>query len=86
MVEKRIPMSSLAHKKQQTARREEEKENIKPKTGFTNRPSDKITKVKTADPFSCGKKHKTNFGYAYAAGGVPCRINHGGVKNQLQWD
>ena len=46
-----------------------------------------MTKVKTANPFgSSAKKHKTNFGYAYAAGTIPCRINHGCNFNKLQWD
>jgi len=45
-----------------------------------------LRKVKTADPFTSAKKHKTNFGYVYTAGGIPCRINHGSVKNSIQWD
>ena len=50
-------------------------------------PSDRITKIKTANPFgSSAKKHKTNFGYAYAAGSIPCRINHGCSFNKIQWD
>ncbi len=54
---------------------------------FTSKPSDKFMKVKTADPFGQGtKKHKTNFGYVYASGGVPCRINHGTVNHKIQWD
>jgi hypothetical protein len=44
---------------------------------FKEKPSDKFMKIKTADPFSGGKKHKTNFGYVYSSGGIPCRINHG---------
>lgn len=44
-------------------------------------------KIKTADPFGqATKKHKTNFGYVYSAGGVPCRINHGTVTHKIQWD
>jgi hypothetical protein len=27
----------------------------------------------------------SNFGSAYDSGCIPCRINHGGIKNQLQW-
>ena len=52
---------------------------------FTSKPSTKLTSIKTADPFSDSKKHKTNFGYAYSAGTVPCRIEHGSIKNKLQW-
>lgn len=26
-----------------------------------------------------------NFGSAYDSGSIPCRINHGGIKNALQW-
>jgi hypothetical protein len=33
-----------------------------------------------------GKKHKTNFGYVYSAGGIPCRIQHGSVRMRLKWD
>lgn len=53
---------------------------------FTNKPSDKFMKIKTADPFSGGKKHKTNFGYVYSSGGIPCRINHGTVSHKIHWD
>jgi hypothetical protein len=50
------------------------------------KPSDKISKIKTSDPFAGAKKHKTNFGYVYSAGGIPCRILHGSVKLKLKWD
>jgi Parkin co-regulated protein len=51
------------------------------------RPSDKLTQIKTANPFASNKsKQKTNFGYAYTAGSIPCRINHGCNFNKLQWD
>ena len=53
---------------------------------YTEKPSDRFMKIKTADPFSGGKKHKTNFGYVYSAGGVPCRINHGTVTHKIHWD
>lgn len=56
------------------------------KTGYTEKPSDRFKKVKAADPFTSGKKHKTNFGYVYSSGGVPIRINHGTVRNTIQWD
>ncbi|EQC29245.1 hypothetical protein SDRG_13118 [Saprolegnia diclina VS20] len=49
-------------------------------------PSQALNKHKQADPWSTKKKHKTNFGAAYAAGNIPCRINHGGIKNALQWN
>ena len=29
---------------------------------------------------------KTNFGFVYSAGGIPCRIEHGGVNLKLVWD
>lgn len=51
-----------------------------------DKPSDKISKIKTSDPFAGTKKHKTNFGYVYSAGGIPCRILHGSVKLKLKWD
>lgn len=51
------------------------------------KPSDKLTKIKTANPFADVKqKQKTNFAYAYTTGAIPCRINHGSVSNKLQWD
>ena len=62
-----------------------------PKKIFSNdiflkqKPSDKF-KISPSDPFSMGKKHKTNFGYVYSAGGIPCRILHGNVKLKLKWD
>lgn len=56
------------------------------KTGYTEKPSDRFKKIKAADPFAGGKKHKTNFGYVYSSGGVPIRINHGTVRNTIQWD
>ena len=56
------------------------------KRGFA-KPSDRLTKIKTANPFgSSTRKHKTNFGYAYGQGTVPCRVNHGCNANKLQWD
>jgi len=64
-----------------TGTMEETKE--KTKVGFTEKPSDRLKKVKAADPFSGGKKHKTNFGYVYSSGGVPIRINHGSVVNKI---
>ena len=51
-----------------------------------NKPSEKFQRVKYSDPFSTSKKHKTNFGYVYSAGGIPCRIEHGSVKMKLKWD
>lgn len=53
---------------------------------FTSKPSDKFKKMKTADPFTSSKKHKTNFGYVYSSGGIPCRINHKNVNHQIKWD
>lgn len=61
--------------------------NVIGKRSFTEKPSVvKTTKVKSTDPFALGTKHKTNFGYVYSAGGVPCRIMHGSVKLKLKWD
>ncbi len=54
----------IGTKKVSTAAPAEEEK--KAKTGFTGKPSDRLTKVKTADPFAASsKKHKTNFGYVY---------------------
>jgi hypothetical protein len=49
------------------------------------KPSDKF-KVFYSDPFNSDKKNKSNFGYVYSAGGIPCRILHGSVKLKLKWD
>ncbi|KAF0717057.1 hypothetical protein AaE_010940 [Aphanomyces astaci] len=49
-------------------------------------PSAALNKHKQADPWSSKKKSKTNFGSSYQAGNIPCRINHGGIKNSLQWN
>ena len=57
------------------------KDNLESKT----KPSDKF-KVFYSDPFNSDKKNKSNFGYVYSAGGIPCRILHGGVKLKLKWD
>ena len=65
---------------------QEEEKKQEAKGMFTNKPSDKFMKIKTADPFSGGKKHKTNFGYVYSSGGIPCRINHGTVSHKIHWD
>jgi hypothetical protein len=51
-----------------------------------SKPSEKYSKIKSSDPFAMGKKHKTNFGYVYSAGGIPCRIQHGSVRMRLKWD
>ena len=46
------------------------------------KPSDRLTKIKTANPFaSQNQKQKTNFAYAYNSGTIPCRINHGCNRN-----
>jgi hypothetical protein len=50
-----------------------------------NRPTAKLRNIKTEDPFAVGNKHKTNFGYVYSAGGIPCRIEHGNVNMKLNW-
>ena len=50
-----------------------------------NRPTQKLRSIKLGDPFKVGNKHKTNFGYVYSAGGIPCRIEHGTVSMKLVW-
>ena len=82
----KIPVAGLKRTGLKSKDVEETKEE-KPKTGlFTDKPSDRFKKTKAADPFSSAKKHKTNFGYVYSSGGVPCRINHGSVAHKIQWD
>jgi len=52
-----------------------------------DRLSKKFDNLKTGDPFgSKRRKHETNFSFVYSQGGIPCRINHGGVISRLQWD
>jgi hypothetical protein len=29
--------------------------------------------------------HRSNFSSAYDSGSIPCRINHGSIRNSLQW-
>ncbi|KAL3669243.1 hypothetical protein V7S43_005626 [Phytophthora oleae] len=49
-------------------------------------PSTTLHKHKQASVFTSGKKkYKTNFSSAYDSGSIPCRINHGGIRNALQW-
>lgn len=55
------------------------------KNHFINKPS-QIYQVERASPFSMSNKHKTNFGFAYSSGSIPCRITHGNVKLTLKWD
>jgi hypothetical protein len=57
-----------------------------PKKTEYDKPSLKYSHIKSSDPFAVGKKHKTNFGYVYSAGGIPCRIEHGSVRLKLKWD
>lgn len=52
---------------------------------FSEVPSQRLNKHKQADPWAA-KKNKTNFGYVYAKGGIPCRIVHGSIKHKLHWD
>ena len=56
---------------------------VKDKT--RRKPYDKL-KLSVSDPFNTEKKNKTNFGYVYSAGGIPCRILHGSNKLKLKWD
>ncbi|KAG3063647.1 hypothetical protein PI125_g24322 [Phytophthora idaei] len=48
-------------------------------------PSSTLHKHKQASVFTSGKKYKTNFSSAYDSGSIPCRINHGSIRNSLQW-
>ena len=50
-----------------------------------NIPTAKLRRIKLGNPFAVGKKHKTNFGHVYSAGGIPCRIEHGNVNMKLVW-
>ena len=50
-----------------------------------NKPKEKLRSVKLGNPFIPSNKHKTNFGFVYSAGGIPCRIEHGGVNLKLNW-
>jgi len=61
-----------------------EKEVIKPKTGFTEFPSAKLTAIKTVDPFS--EKKGNSFAHLYSSGAIPCKIEHGSVHMRLKWN
>ena len=75
-----LPAAGMPKNAARTITKKQQQEEVK-------KPSDRLTKIKTADAFGqSAKKHKTNFGYAYAAGAIPCRINHGCNFNKLQWD
>jgi len=51
-----------------------------------NKPTAKLRSIKLGNPFATADKHKTNFGYVYSAGGIPCRIDHGNVSLKLIWN
>ena len=54
---------------------------------FSSRPSAKLDKRRTNNPFaSSATRERSKFAQAYADGAVPARINHGGVNHSLQWD
>lgn len=61
-----------------------EKEEIKPKTGFTEFPTAKLTSIKTVDPFS--EKKGNSFAHLYSSGAIPCKIEHGSVHMRLKWN
>lgn len=52
----------------------------------TDRLSKKFDKVPSGNPFAKSSSAKSNFAFVYSQGGIPCRINHGGVYSRLQWD
>lgn len=37
------------------------------------------------NPFAVASQHKTNFGYVYSSGGIPCRLDFTGAKMKLKW-
>ncbi|GBG30543.1 PACRG-like protein [Hondaea fermentalgiana] len=51
----------------------------------TDRLSKKFDKLPSGDPFAKAAS-SSNFSFVYSQGGIPCRINHGGVYCRLQWD
>lgn len=61
-----------------------EKEVIKPKQGFTEFPTAKLTSIKTVDPFS--EKKGNSFAHLYSSGAIPCKIEHGSVHMRLKWN
>ena len=54
--------------------------------GYRNKPSARCDRRATSDPFAKESSARTAFAKAYAAGAIPCRINHGCSKHALQWD
>ncbi|KAM3127410.1 hypothetical protein pb186bvf_020491 [Paramecium bursaria] len=89
MIKKPTPLKvqSTSKPRQQQQQQQQQQQPIQPKQGlFTEKPSAKLTNIKTIDPFSDKSKQKTNsFAYVYNAGGIPCRINHGCNVMKLQW-
>jgi hypothetical protein len=61
-----------------------EKEVTKPKQGFTEFPTAKLTSIKTVDPFS--EKKGNSFAHLYSSGAIPCKIEHGSVHMRLKWN
>lgn len=49
-----------------------QQEPIKPKQGFTEFPTAKLTSIKTVDPFS--EKKGNSFAHLYSSGAIPCKI------------
>ncbi|KAE8629272.1 hypothetical protein XENTR_v10000417 [Xenopus tropicalis] len=49
------------------------------------RPSDKLN-PKTIDPFAEPRRSPSAFSAVYSRGGIPCRLVHGSVKHNLQWE
>ena len=61
-----------------------EKQEIKPKQGFTEFPTAKLASIKTVDPFAAKKGN--SFAHLYSSGAIPCKINHGSVNMRLMWN
>lgn len=57
---------------------------IKPKQGFTEFPTAKLTSIKTVDPFA--EKKGNSFAHLYSSGSIPCKIEHGSVHMRLKWN
>jgi hypothetical protein len=61
-----------------------EKQEIKPKQGFTEFPTAKLASIKTVDPFS--EKKGNSFAHLYSSGAIPAKIEHGTLHMRLKWN
>ncbi|EGR26976.1 hypothetical protein IMG5_203750 [Ichthyophthirius multifiliis] len=81
------PSLHTIQKKQQQNQEEQKSQQNESQNKFQQKPSSKFTSIKTVDLFSKANNQNSNsFAYVYNAGGIPCRVNHGSIKMNIQWN